>query len=91
LCNPENGDGGADTKSNFRGAKAALPASALRHIRERRSPEADVSVSRFRLFPEIHNDLLLLACRILANDYGLILRAVGVSPPAEREALSVES
>jgi len=77
LCNPENGDGGADTKSNFRGAKQRCLASALRHIENVARLKPDVFSLPLQDFPEIHNDLLLLACRILANDYGLILPGSG--------------
>src|SRR5689334_16212041 len=60
LCNPENSDGGADAKPDFRSPKQRRLASALRHIENVTRLKPDVLSFPLQDFPEIHNDLLLL-------------------------------
>jgi len=66
-----------DAKSNFRSSKKRRLASALRHIENVTRLKPDVLSFPLQNFPEIHNDLLLLTCRIFSDDYSLILPGSG--------------
>ena len=77
MSDPKDGDGSADAKANFRGPEERRLAAALRDVENITRLKFDVFRFPLQNLSEIHDDLLLLTCRVLANDDGLIFPGRG--------------